>query len=93
MHSMYIFLLFLCCLSITSAKKGKQDKAHPHVETWGDPVRKQVNVRPTTGPGCPYAAAWLAHVSTFCSTAWYFLFIYLLTCMYTAVIHIMSFNW
>lgn len=30
-----------------------------------------VHMRSVTGPGCPYAAAWMTHVSLFCSTKWF----------------------
>ena len=71
---LYILLISIHTVNVEGKKSKGGDKTSPvkhHVEEWGDPVHKEVLVRPTTGPGCPYAAAWLTHVSLFCATTWY----------------------
>lgn len=65
-----LILLLLIGIYLQMSTAFNTDK-RPGGEKWGEPVLKTLQVRRTTGPGCPYAAAWLTHVSLFCATGWY----------------------
>lgn len=74
MHRFVSFPLLLSLLVVATiiyTNATLSSDKRPSGEKWGEPVAKTLQVRRTTGPGCPYAAAWLTHVSLFCATGWY----------------------
>jgi hypothetical protein len=64
-----LFVLLALCYMVGTSAFGTDKR--PGGEKWGAAELKTLQVRRTTGPGCPYAAAWLTHVSLFCATGWY----------------------
>ena len=65
-----IVILLLVILKIDANNNRNKQMKEPNESSKANPTMETVSLRGVSGPGCPYAAAWLTHVSLFCQVKW-----------------------